>query len=51
MNRKLAIICMALAVALSGCGKNAEKQSAGTKGKRTIVFVFKLVGIPYSNVC
>lgn len=51
MNRKLAVICIALAIVLSGCGKPVVKQSAETKGKRTIVFVFKLVGIPYSNVC
>jgi rhamnose transport system substrate-binding protein len=53
MTRKLTIACavlLALIVALGGCGKPKE-QAAGTKGKRTIVFVFKLVGIPYSNVC
>lgn len=44
-------ILLALAVALSGCGKSAEKKAEGPKGKRTIVFVFKLVGIPYANVC
>jgi rhamnose transport system substrate-binding protein len=43
-------VLLALIIALGGCGKPKE-QAAGTKGKRTIVFVFKLVGIPYSNVC
>jgi rhamnose transport system substrate-binding protein len=54
MGKRLTIACavaLALAVALSGCGKPAGKQTAGTKGNRTIVFVFKLVGIPYGNAC
>lgn len=53
MNKRIVSVCavlLALIVALSGCGKPKE-QAAGVKGKRTIVFVFKLVGIPYSNVC
>jgi len=54
MSRRLAIVCavlLALAIALAGCGKSAEKSASAPKGKRTIVFVFKLVGIPYSNAC
>ena len=50
MSKRLFITLLALAFALSGCGKSAEKQAA-PKSKRTIVFVFKLVGIPYANVC
>lgn len=51
MIRKLAIVFVVLAVMLGGCGKPAEKQAENTKEKRTIVFVAKLVGIPYFNVC
>ena len=52
MNKRLiCVTLLALAVALCGCGKPAEQQATGPKAKRTIVFVFKLVGIPYSNVC
>lgn len=51
MIRKLAVIFIVVAVMLGGCGKPATKQTAAKKGKRTIVFVFKLVGIPYGNAC
>jgi len=48
-------LCALLAVALvAGCGnKQSASTSTGTgdKAKRTIVFVFKLVGIPYANTC
>ncbi|NLN77019.1 MAG: substrate-binding domain-containing protein [Armatimonadetes bacterium] len=54
MIKKLTTMCavlLALIVALGGCGKPEEKSSKPGKDKRTIVFVFKLVGIPYSNAC
>lgn len=51
MAKRLAIIlALVLAVAIAGCGKPA-RQSSGAKSKRTIVFVAKLVGIPYFNSC
>ncbi|MGC8863023.1 MAG: autoinducer 2 ABC transporter substrate-binding protein [Armatimonadota bacterium] len=43
------IICAAALVAVPGCGKPGAAPPGRTK--RTIVFVFKLVGIPYANVC
>lgn len=54
MTRRFTVACavlLALAIALAGCGKPAAKESTKAKGKRTIVFVFKLVGIPYANAC
>ena len=54
MTRRFTLACavvLALAIALAGCGKPAGPKSTATKGKRTIVFVFKLVGIPYANAC
>lgn len=54
MAKRFLIACavfLALAFVLGGCGKSPEKQTEAPKGKRTIVFVFKLVGIPYANVC
>lgn len=51
MRIRLAVVLLVLsALVVTGCGKSGPKSEA-TKGKRTIVFVFKLVGIPYSNVC
>ncbi len=51
MIRRLAVIFIVMAIILGGCGKPAQKQTSSEGKKRTIVFVFKLVGIPYSNVC
>ena len=48
--RLICVTLLALAIVLGGCGKPKE-QVAGAKSKRTIVFVFKLVGIPYGNAC
>lgn len=42
---------IAVALALGGCGKSGDSASGPAKSKRTVVFVFKLVGIPYSNAC
>ncbi len=42
------LACVAL-VAMAGCGKRATTPAG--KSKRTIVFVFKLVGIPYADTC
>lgn len=54
MTKRFWIVCavlLAMAAVLGGCGKSAENKVEGPKAKRTIVFVFKLVGIPYGNVC
>jgi ABC-type sugar transport system substrate-binding protein len=45
----LLLACAAVLAALSGCGKQTAAPAG--KGKRTIVFVFKLVGIPYADTC
>ena len=45
----LLLACAAVLAALAGCGKQATAPAG--KGKRTIVFVFKLVGIPYADTC
>lgn len=51
MWRAACVLLVAAAVLVTcGCGKSSTK-SAQTSKKRTIVFVFKLVGIPYSNAC
>ena len=48
----LMLVLFVFALVLGGCGKNIRKTASGPSGrKRTIVFVFKLVGIPYGNVC
>ena len=48
-------LCAALAACLilvGGCGKPKEEQTTTpAKQERTIVFVFKLIGIPYANAC
>lgn len=57
-------LAVALLIALGGCGKSgtggvtksktsatSSAATAPTGKDRTIVFVFKLVGIPYSNAC
>jgi len=54
MNKKLTIFCgilLALALIAGGCGKSTERRSSAPDKERKIVFVFKLVGIPYGNVC
>ncbi len=54
MTKRFVMMCalmLALVVALGGCGKPREEAADAGKSKRTIVFVFKLVGIPYSNAC
>lgn len=60
MRNRAVVLIFALAVGLAllvgGCGKGggAKPKAAGPspkKSDRTIVFVFKLVGIPYSNAC
>ena len=52
-NRTLMMLCGVLlaALALGGCGKAEKKEAARAGKERTIVFVFKLVGIPYANAC
>lgn len=45
-------IVIALALTTGGCGKRSSSRTGtGEKSKRTIVFVFKLVGLPYCNLC
>ncbi len=44
-------ILLALVVAIGGCGKPSARKADAGKDKRTIVFVAKLVGIPYFNCC
>ncbi len=55
MRSRLVIVVAALVIAaLGGCSSRqgaTATAKAPTKAKRTIVFVFKLVGIPYSNAC
>lgn len=49
------VLLLGILVALSGCGKRQAAVETGAREsaekKRTIVFVFKLVGIPYANAC
>lgn len=51
----LCVVVLAFAVILSGCGKSGTSSASAPgkakTGKHTIVFVFKLVGIPYANAC
>lgn len=54
MTTRLMAALVAAAVLLSGCAtktKQAGRDKTPGKTDRTIVFVFKLVGIPYSNAC
>lgn len=56
MRIKALLLMMAMSASLlAGCGKpkttGTQPASSASKSKRTIVFVFKLVGIPYANVC
>lgn len=57
----LIILILASAFVMSGCTRRTEKPAATTQSttttaakptkKRKIVFVMKLIGIPYTNVC
>ncbi len=63
-SRTLAMVCAAIIVlaaifAINGCTRRTTKPTTtttvtkptSTKHKRKIVFVMKLIGIPYTNVC
>lgn len=54
MNMWRTVYALLIACALvtaCGCGNKSNVKQASSEKKRTIVFVFKLVGIPYSNAC
>lgn len=46
------VAALALAAVISaGCGRQSDRGRSARGARRTIVFVFKLVGIPYANAC
>ena len=52
MKRIIAVLCaVAVAFAFAGCSNKGGSASGPKNGERTIAFVFKVAGIPYSNAC
>lgn len=47
----LVVVAVVAGIALAGCSSKQNASRPKTSDTRTIVFVFKLVGIPYSNAC